>query len=170
MYSLILALATPTSAPWTLFQSSHACACTDPLLPATRLTASRRWATSDLWPERARKHEPPDERRAEEQLRPLSEVLTPISGGVDLVFQLLQVRTQALAGAVDLHFYFVGCFIHSRFSLTDSTVRSGMGLNASGPQNAARDQHDGGDGDHDRDDQRRGPHRHPRRQRVGQRP
>ena len=70
---------------------------------------------------------PADERRAEKQVRPLSKVLTPVRGGVDLVFQLPEVRPEALAGPVDLRFYFVGCFIHSRFSFTDSTVRSGMG-------------------------------------------
>ena len=73
-------------------------------------------------------HHSADERGAEKhQLRPFSELLAPVRGGVDPVFQFPQVRTQVFAGTVNMRFYFVGCFIHSRFSLTDSTVRSGMG-------------------------------------------
>ena len=64
--------------------------------------------------------------RRKKPVRPVSELLAPVRRGIDLVFQFPQVRTQVFAGPVNLRFYFVGCLIHSRFSLTDSTVRSGM--------------------------------------------
>ena len=88
---------------------------------------TRQWATSGLGPERARKHHPTDESGAQKHVWPFSEMLAPVRGGLDLVLQLPQVRAQAFSSPIDVRLYLVGCFIHSRFSLTDSTVRSGIG-------------------------------------------
>src|SRR4030095_11019048 len=76
---------------------------------------------------RGRQNYAADDGCPEKQLRPLSKLLAPISGGIDPLPQLSQVRPPAFTRAVDMRLYFVGCFIHSMFSLTDCTVRSGTG-------------------------------------------
>ena len=69
-------------------------------------------------------------RPSEEQVRSCPELLGPIGGAVDPIFQFSEVGAESFWGPIDLrlYFYFVGCFIHSRFSWSDSIVRSGMGL------------------------------------------
>ena len=67
-------------------------------------------------------------RPSEEQVRSRAELLAPICSGVDPMFQFPEVGAESFSGPIDLRLYFVGCFIHSRFSWSDSIVRSGIGL------------------------------------------
>jgi len=65
---------------------------------------------------------------SEEQVRSGAKLLAPISGGVDFLFQFLEIGAESSPGLVDMRLYFVGCFIHPRFSWSDSRVRSGIGV------------------------------------------
>src|SRR4029453_1196560 len=66
-------------------------------------------------------------RAGQEVVRSRLVVSAPIRGGLDLLFELAEVRAEALSSTGDVRLYFVGCLIHSRFSLSDSIVRSGTG-------------------------------------------
>src|SRR5678815_1897652 len=67
-------------------------------------------------------------RPSEKQVRSRAELLAPIRSGVDPMFQFPEVGAESFSGPIDLRLYFVGCFIHSRFSWSDSIVRSGIGF------------------------------------------
>ena len=80
------------------------------------------------WAEHRRQERTAGNRPSEEHVRSRAELLAPIGGGVDLMFEFPEVGAESFSGPIDLRLYFVGCFIHSRFSWSDSIVRSGIGL------------------------------------------
>ena len=51
-------------------------------------------------------------RSSEEQVRSRAELLAPICGGVDPMFQFPEVGAESFSGAIDLRLYFVGFLIH----------------------------------------------------------
>lgn len=69
-----------------------------------------------------------DKGSSQEQVGSGAELLAPISSCLNPLLELSQVRAEPLSRAVDVSLYFVGCFIHSRFSLSESMVRSGTGV------------------------------------------
>jgi len=67
-------------------------------------------------------------RPSEKQVTSRAELLAPICSGVDPTFKFSEVGAESFSGPIDLRLYFVGCFIHLRFSWSDAIVRSGTGL------------------------------------------
>ena len=66
-------------------------------------------------------------RHSQEHIRSRAELFSPVGRGIHLLLELLQVRAEPFSRTVDVCLYFVGCFIHSRFSFSVSMVRSGIG-------------------------------------------
>ena len=131
MYAVIRMAATPISAPLMLFHSSSVCS----RLSTPLREADLGWSSveeSNACPSRRaedrRQERTPGNRPSEKHVRSRAKLLAPIGSGVDPIFQFSEIGAESVSSPIDLRLYFVGCFIHSRFSWSDSIVRSGIGL------------------------------------------